>query len=111
MATSFREFRKGSKEYYEGAVIQYCAERGIEKDSVERKPSRQLENGELDAICSVFNNEKTAATLQSCIDNVDGIMAIVNRGIDPSCIYLRANPFSKFDSCLGYIDLSMRKEA
>jgi len=107
---NYKEERKGSKEYYEMAIIQYCLEKRISKDTVERKPSRKLSSTELGAIVSVFNNENTLATLQSCLDCVDGIMAIIARGIVAENIFLKANPYSNFDKCLSYIDPTMMKE-
>lgn len=108
---NYKEERRGSKEYYEMAIIQYCNEKRVSKDTVERKPSRPLSTDELGAIVSVFNNENTLATLQSCLDCVDGIMAIISRGISIENIYLKANPYSNFDKCLAYIDPNyMKKE-
>lgn len=112
MPQSFRNERAGTRYFYELAVTEYCAEKGIQASDVERKPSRKLSAEEMGAIVSVFNHEKTVATLQSCIDHVDAIMAIINRGVNPSHIHMMANPFSTYDKTLGYTDPNfVKKEA
>ena len=107
---NYKEERKGSKEYYELAIIQYCSAKKITKDTVERMPTRQLTPTEVGAVVAVFNNPNTLATLQSCLDCVDGIMAIISRGISAENVYLKANPYSAFDKCLAYIDPTMMKK-
>lgn len=105
MGFEFDYVRAGSREFYELKVDKYCREKKVLPNALERYPERQMSKSEITAVTVVYNNPKTVATLQNCLDYVDDIMAIVKRGISAENIYLMANPYSELDKCLGYVQI------
>lgn len=101
----------GRHSFYIEAVIEYCDRNRIDQDMVTRKPDHKLSKDELELIAAIYNNPKSACTLQAIVDNIDAFMLKVKMGANPDTIWYMCNPWEPKDCCIGYTPIEQREIA
>ena len=95
----FRTCNRGSKEFFETAIEEWCYENKVTRQSVLSDCSH-LTDEDKQLVCDVYNNEKTISTVQSIIDYLEEVKELVRRGAHD--IYIIAVPKGNIYPTFGY---------